>query len=106
LFWSLLSTGSVPGALAISHTHSQGGLCHEPSSNSFIQNSVTCATDSLLSTRPDAAHCRQLAHSQKLDPLNGLAHIRLGPGERLIRVRHKDLEAFLDRRHHESCTKQ
>jgi len=35
-----------------------------------------------------------------------LAHTRLGPGERLIRVRHEDLEAFLDRRHHESCIEQ
>ncbi len=31
-----------------------------------------------------------------------LAHTRLGPGERLIRVRHTDLEDFLDRRYHKA----
>lgn len=31
-----------------------------------------------------------------------LAHYRLGPGERLIRVRHEDLEEFLNRRYHSS----
>ena len=31
-----------------------------------------------------------------------LAHYRLGPGERLIRVRHEDLEEFLNRRYHKA----
>jgi len=31
-----------------------------------------------------------------------LAHFRLGPGNRLIRVRHEDLEEFLNRRYRKS----
>jgi len=31
-----------------------------------------------------------------------LAHFRLGPGNRLIRVRHEDLEEFLNRRYRQS----
>jgi len=33
-----------------------------------------------------------------------LPHIRLGPGERLIRVKHQDLEVFLNRRYKNSST--
>ena len=31
-----------------------------------------------------------------------LPHLRLGPGNHLIRVRHEDLEEFLNRRYHKS----